>query len=83
MVESWVEGGSNIRKTTLLKIAEDNKPYIDEVTDAALNILSIVVDDFAAKDYLRNAPVRIYLRSLSGMMFTLKVCMRSLSGSVA
>ncbi|KAJ4505141.1 zinc finger transcriptional activator [Exophiala dermatitidis] len=72
VVESWVEGGSNIRKTTLLKIAEDNKPYIDEVTDAALNILSIVVDDFAAKDYLRNAPVRIYLRSLSGMMFTLK-----------
>ncbi|EXJ78890.1 hypothetical protein A1O1_09292 [Capronia coronata CBS 617.96] len=72
VVESWVEGGSNIRKTTLLKIAEDNKPYIDEVTDAALNILSIVVDRIAAKGYLRNAPVRIYLRSLSGMMFTLK-----------
>ncbi|EXJ84001.1 hypothetical protein A1O3_04668 [Capronia epimyces CBS 606.96] len=72
VVESWVEGGSNIRKATLLKIAEDNKPYIDEVTDAALNILSIVVDGIAAKGYLRNAPVRVYLRSLSGMMFTLK-----------
>lgn len=78
VVESWVEGGSNIRKTTLLKIAEDNKPYIDEVTDAALNILSIVVDSIAAKGYLRNGPVRIYLRSLSGMMFTLKVCFMNL-----
>lgn len=73
VVESWVEGGASMRKSTLLKIAEDNRPYIDEVTDAALNILSTVVDGIAAKGYLRDAPVRTYLRSLSGMMFTLKV----------
>ncbi|KIV87888.1 hypothetical protein PV11_03405 [Exophiala sideris] len=72
VVESWVQGGSNIRKATLLKIAEDNKPYIDEVTDAALNILGEIVDGIAARGYLRDAPVRIFLRSLSGMMFTLK-----------
>ncbi|KIX08780.1 uncharacterized protein Z518_03437 [Rhinocladiella mackenziei CBS 650.93] len=72
VVESWVEGGSTIRKATLAKIAEDNKPYIDEVTDAALNILGTVVDGMASKGYLRDAPVRTYLRSLSGMMFTLK-----------
>jgi hypothetical protein len=73
VVESWVEGGSNIRTATLVQIAEDNKPYIDAVTDAALNILGEVVDGIAAKGYLRDAPVRTYLRSLSGMMFTLKV----------
>lgn len=76
VVESWVQGGSNIRKATLLKIAEDNKPYIDEVTDAALGILGEIVDGIAARGYLRDAPVRIFLRSLSGMMFTLKVSHR-------
>lgn len=73
VVESWVEGGAGMRKATLVRIAEDNKPYIDEVTDAALNILTTVVDGIAAKGFLRDAPVRTYLRSLSGMMFTLKV----------
>ncbi len=73
VVESWVQGGSNIRKATLWKIAEDNKLYIDEVTDAALNILGEVVDGIAGRGFLRDAPVRTYLRSLSGIMFTLKV----------
>ncbi|EXJ65909.1 uncharacterized protein A1O5_10885 [Cladophialophora psammophila CBS 110553] len=72
VVESWVEGGATMRKATLLRISEENKPYIDEVTEAALNILSLVIDGIAAKGFLRNAPVRTYLRSLSGMMFTLK-----------
>ncbi|KAK5264967.1 zinc finger transcriptional activator [Exophiala xenobiotica] len=72
VVESWVQGGSNIRKATLWKIAEDNKLYIDEVTDAALNILDEVVDGIAGRGFLRDAPVRTYLRSLSGIMFTLK-----------
>jgi hypothetical protein len=73
VVESWVEGGASMRKTTLAKISEENKPYIDEVTDAALNILNLVIDGLAAAGFLRNAPVRTYLRTLSGMMFTLKV----------
>jgi len=73
VVESWIEHGSNMPTTTLVKIVEDNKLYIDEVTDAALTILSLVVDGLAAKGHLRDAPIRIYLRSLSGMMFTLKV----------
>ena len=73
VVESWVEGGANLRRAELAKISEENKPFIDEVTEAALNILDLVIDGIAAQDYLRNAPVRTYLRSLSGMMFTLKV----------
>ncbi|KIX92403.1 uncharacterized protein Z520_11878 [Fonsecaea multimorphosa CBS 102226] len=72
VVESWIEGGATMRKSTLLRISEENKPYIDEVTEAALNILSLVIDGIAAPGFLRNAPVRTYLRSLSGMMFTLK-----------
>ncbi|OAP62580.1 hypothetical protein AYL99_01807 [Fonsecaea erecta] len=72
VVESWVEGGATMRKATLLRISEENKPYIDEVTEAALNILGLVIDGIAATGFLRNAPVRTYLRSLSGMMFTLK-----------
>ena len=73
VVESWVEGGATMRRATLAKISEENKPFIDEVTEAALNILDLVIDGIAAQGYLRNAPVRTYLRSLSGMMFTLKV----------
>ncbi|OAG44442.1 hypothetical protein AYO21_01438 [Fonsecaea monophora] len=72
VVESWVEGGATMRKATLLRISEENKPFIDEVTEAALNILSLVIDGIAARGFLRDAPVRTYLRSLSGMMFTLK-----------
>jgi hypothetical protein len=73
VVESWVGRGSTMGKTTLAQIAEENKTYIDEVTEAALAILRLVVDGFAAKGVLRDAPVRTYLRSLSAMMFTLKV----------
>ncbi|KIW64770.1 hypothetical protein PV04_09680 [Phialophora macrospora] len=72
VVESWVEGGATMRRATLAKISEENKPFIDEVTEAALNILDLVIDGLAAQGFLRNAPVRTYLRSLSGMMFTLK-----------
>ncbi|KIW21589.1 hypothetical protein PV08_02169 [Exophiala spinifera] len=72
VVECWIQGGSNIRKATLLKIAEDNKLYIDEVSDAALNILGEVVDGIAGQGFLRDAPVRTFSRSLSGIMFTLK-----------
>ncbi|KAJ9634485.1 uncharacterized protein PV06_10613 [Exophiala oligosperma] len=72
VVESWIQGGSNIRKATLLKIAEDNKLYIDAVSDAALNILGEIVDGIAGQGFLRDAPVRTFLRSLSGIMFTLK-----------
>ena len=73
VVESWVEGGATVRKATLAKIAEENKTFIDAVTDAALNILDLVIDGIALQGFLRDAPVRTYLRSLSGMMFTLKV----------
>lgn len=73
VVESWVERGSNMQRETLVKIADTNKTFIDEVTDAALSILLLVVDGLGPGGHLRNAPVRVYLRSLSGMMFTLKV----------
>ncbi|KAJ9604202.1 zinc finger transcriptional activator [Cladophialophora chaetospira] len=72
VVESWVEGGATMRRATLLKISEENKPFIVEVTEAALSILDLVIDGIAVQGFLRNAPVRTYLRSLSGMMFTLK-----------
>lgn len=73
VVESWVEGGATMRRATLARISEENKPFIDEVTEAALNILDLVIDGVHGLGFLRNAPVRTYLRSLSGMMFTLKV----------
>ena len=73
VVESWVEHGPNMPLSSMVKILEANKPYIDEVSDAAVSILSTVVYGLAANRCLRDAPVRTYLRSLSGMMFTLKV----------
>ena len=79
VVESWMEGGATVRRARLAKIAEENKPFIDEVTNAALNILGLVIDSIAPQGFLRNAPVRTYLRSLSGMMFTLKVGCHKLS----
>ena len=74
VVETWVEGGSSMRKSSLAKVAEDNKVYIREVTEAALAILREVTDGIAPKGFLRDAPVRTFLRSLSAMMFVLKVC---------
>jgi hypothetical protein len=73
VVESWVQGGATKQKAELLRISEENRLYIDAVTEAALNILNHVIDGIAAQGFLRDAPVRTYLRSLSGMMFTLKV----------
>jgi hypothetical protein len=73
VVESWVGGGSTMGKHALARTAEDNKVYIHEVTEAALGILKLVLDGFAANGVLRDAPVRTYLRTMSAMMFTLKV----------
>lgn len=73
VVETWVESGSNQGKATLAKVIEENRVYIGEVTDAALAILREVTEGIGPKGYLRDAPVRTFLRSLSAMMFVLKV----------
>lgn len=79
VVETWVEGGSNMKKSSLAKVAEENKVYIDEVTDAALTILREITDGISPKGFLRDAPTRTFLRSLSAIMFVLKVCDGSFS----
>ena len=72
VVESWVRPGPNAPSASnMTKSVHENKRYIDQFTEAALHILDIVCGRM--KDYLRDAPVRIFLRTLSAMMFTLKV----------
>ena len=73
VVESWVEHGSSMQKAMMVRIVDENKRYIDEVTDAAHSILTTVLTGLSQEGRLADAPVRTYLRTLSGMMFTLKV----------
>ena len=50
-----------------------NDHYIREVVDASRNLLRHVVDGLFLDDNLKHAPVRVYMRILSGAMFLLKV----------
>ena len=72
IMEKWMDQGSTSRKPTLAKAIATNKQYIDELTEAALHILDIVVNEVGGKQHLREAPIRAFLRCLSAMMFTLK-----------
>lgn len=82
VVESWVSmsgadgNGTNAahsdQQSKLRDLYIPNQKYIDEVADSARKILKSVVDGLAPSGSLRNAPVRTFLRSISGMMFTLK-----------
>lgn len=82
VVESWVSmpsGDSNGTNTAhsdhqskLRDLYSPNHDYIEAVADSARMILRSVVDGLAPSGNLRNAPVRTFLRSISGMMFTLK-----------
>lgn len=76
VVESWVRPGGNDPQSTssMAKSVSDNKKYIDAFTEAALNILDLVSGRMQKLGVLRDAPVRTFLRTLSAMMFTLKVC---------
>lgn len=82
VVESWVSlpgGESNgtngehaDHQSKLRDLYIPNRVYIDEVADSALMILKSVVEGIGPGGDLCNAPVRTFLRSISGMMFTLK-----------
>lgn len=69
---SAVSGG--ITFSLLLEIWRPNKEYIDEVSDAARGILKTVKEGLVPGGHLTHASVRSYFRVLSGLMFTLKVC---------
>jgi hypothetical protein len=76
VVESWVRpGGSNQRSISdsMAKAVGENKHYIDEFTEASLHILQIVGTTMNNLGVIRDAPVRTFLRTLSAMMFTIKV----------
>jgi hypothetical protein len=82
VVESWVSmpagesNGTNAahfdHQAKLRDLYSPNHEYIEAVADSARMILRSVVDGLAPGGNLRNAPVRTFLRSISGMMFTLK-----------
>lgn len=67
-------GSGGVTFSLLLEIWRPNKEYIDEVSDAARNILITVRDGLVPGGHLTHASVRSYFRILSGLMFTLKVC---------
>lgn len=73
VVETWKGQGPHAQNSTLVQVAEDNKKYIQEVKEAATNIVSVALQGFAEPKQLKDAPFRTYLRSFSGMVFTLKV----------
>jgi len=57
----------------LALVMQENQHYIDEVRAAAEQILKSSAHGLGDMKALGNAPVRTFLRSLSGMMFILKV----------
>jgi hypothetical protein len=77
VVESWMRTGSqsNSSMSLVSKVVSENRHYIAEVTKASVRILEIVCDVLGApgSSFLRNGPVRVFLRTLSAMMFVLKV----------
>ncbi|QIW94839.1 hypothetical protein AMS68_000357 [Peltaster fructicola] len=54
-----------IAPQTLHNLLGDDRVYMNEVRDAACNLLSIVVDGLYPGEYLRHAPVRTYFRIIS------------------
>jgi hypothetical protein len=74
VVESWMRTDPQQKSmSSVAKVVSENKRYIHEVTDASLHILDLVCNVLGTHRYLRDAPVRVFLRSLSAMMFALKV----------
>ena len=75
VVESWMrtEPKAQNSMSSASKAVAENKRYIHEVTEASLHILEIVSNVLGDNNLLRDAPVRVFLRCLSAMMFALKV----------
>lgn len=75
VVEIWMRTDPKMQNSmsSVAKVVNENKRYIHDVTDASLHILEIVSNTLADNNLLRDAPVRVFLRCLSAMMFTLKV----------
>lgn len=75
VVESWMRTGPQAHSSmsSVSKVVSENKHYIQEVTKASVHILEIVSEILGTHHYLRNGPVRVFLRALSAMMFILKV----------
>ena len=61
-----------IAPQTLAKWLGGDRTYIQEVGDAARNLLKIVVDGLFPGEYLRHAPVRTYFRIISVAIMLLK-----------
>ena len=61
-----------IAPQTLSKWLGGDRRYMDEVGDAARNLLKIVVDGLYPGEYLRHAPVRTYFRIISVAIMLLK-----------
>lgn len=59
--------------TQLGSVFEENKSYIDEVRDAADTILKLSCHGLGDLKALGYSPVRTFLRTLSALMFSLKV----------
>lgn len=57
----------------LVEVYRDNENYVTEVADASRSVLRTMIEGFYRDESLRNAPVRIYFRTLSAAMFLLKV----------
>lgn len=56
-----------------LPLLQENKLYINETRNAAQNILTESSQGLGSLHALADAPIRTFLRTLSGMMFTLKL----------
>lgn len=63
--------------TNLVAVHEENRGYIEDVRDAATQILKEACDGLGGLEALSYSPVRTFLRTLSGMMFSLKVSHRT------
>ncbi len=82
VVETWLSlpsGDSNAtngahsdQQSKLRDLYNPNHIYMEEVADSGREIMKSLVDGLAPGGNLRNAPVRTFLRAISGMMFTLK-----------
>lgn len=64
--------GGVIPPSTLMKWSGADRPYIQQVIDAARNVLRVVIDGLYPNEYLKHAPVRTFFRIISVAIILLK-----------
>jgi hypothetical protein len=56
-----------------IRISDEDAVYIGHVVEASKSILHYMIYEFAPRGFLRNSPVKVFLRIISAAVFLVKV----------